>query len=154
MKRYIVQIMFIVFSALLFLNALTSVRTLTIREDLLNQRDYMLIVASLILLISLLSIFFEWRKSRKTNEKDTLPAFHISKKVIIIISATLLFVLGATFIGFFTSTLLFIFAITVYLGELTRKNIVKSASFAVGLTVVLYIVFDIINVYFPNTLLI
>lgn len=155
MKKYLVQILFILFSILLFVNGITSVRAQTIREDLLNQRDYMLIIASLILFCSVLSIVLEWRKSKKNEDHEGNESpIYVSKKVVVIISATLLFVLGATFIGFFTSTVLFIFAITVYLNERTRVNILKSASFAIGLTVVLYIVFDIINVYFPNTLLI
>ncbi|BAD62761.1 tripartite tricarboxylate transporter TctB family protein [Shouchella clausii] len=152
MKRYSVQLMFIVFSILLFVNGITSVKTQTIREDLLNQRDYMLIIAAMIFAFSLLSILLEFRKANK--EHTEAPSFGINKKVVVIIGATFLFALGATFVGFFTSTALFTFAITFYLSEKSKANLAKCLSFSLGLTVVLFIVFDLISVFFPNTLLI
>lgn len=152
MKRYSVQLMFIAFSVLLFVNGITSVKTQTIREDLLNQRDYMLIIAAMIFAFSLLSILLEFRKA---NREQTEPlSFGVNKKVVVIIGITFLFALGVTFVGFFTSTALFTFAITFYLSEKSKASLAKSISFSLGLTVVLFIVFDLINVFFPNTLLI
>lgn len=153
MKNYIVQITFILFSILLFVNGLTSVPSRTIREDLLNQKDYMIAISIIIFIFSIISIYVDWKK-RDSIKDEAKPTGKINKKVLVIIAASLLFVLGATYIGFFTSTLLFVFSITFYLNEKTKKNIVKSASFSVGLTIILYIVFNFINVYFPETLLI
>ncbi len=152
MKRYSVQLMFIAFSVLLFVNGITSVKTQTIREDLLNQRDYMLIIAAMIFGFSLLSILLEFRKANKEQTKPL--SFGVNKKVVVIIGVTFLFALGVTFVGFFTSTALFTFAITFYLSEKSKASLAKSISFSLGLTVVLFIVFDLINVFFPNTLLI
>jgi D-alanyl-lipoteichoic acid acyltransferase DltB (MBOAT superfamily) len=74
-------------------------------------------------------------------------------KVYLSMGLVFLFLLGFTYIGYYVTSFVFVFLITWLMFDWDRKKWGRCLAFSVGLNIALYVLFTLINVYFPKTLL-
>ncbi|WP_223701199.1 tripartite tricarboxylate transporter TctB family protein [Sutcliffiella deserti] len=168
-KSLIIQAVFLL-CGLLFVVTANTISTRGFGGDVLNQRNYVIILAWLLIIFSFISIVAEVLKSRKGKqpaevseaeakmaeleaESGTTIEKKSSSKVYLSMVLVFLFVLGFSYIGYYVTSFVFVFLITWLMFDWDKKKWIKSLIFSIGLNVALYVLFTLINVYFPKTLL-
>lgn len=172
LKKVIIQIVLILLGVY-FVVTSYGISSMGFQGDVLNQRAYVTILAWLLIVFSALSMVVEILKHRRGNESEQLPAASEAEeimeemkvesdtkivkkgksKVYLSMLLVLLFAYGFSYIGFFVTSFIFVFLITWLMFDWEKKKWIRSLIFSIGLNVVLYILFSLINVYFPKSLL-
>ncbi len=159
MSRFAIQTIMILLGILFFFTGF-NINPNGFEGDVLNQRNYVLILAVLLVLASLGNIIYLKLKNKdlpaaeKEEEKEQADESNSNKTVYLMMGLLVFYAVGFTYIGFFVTSLIFIFTLTWFMQQWQTKKIFSSMLFSVVLTVVLFFLFDVINVYLPNTLLI
>ncbi|MDF1507206.1 tripartite tricarboxylate transporter TctB family protein [Robertmurraya sp. DFI.2.37] len=164
MKRNMAIQAALLICGIVFLITSANISTLGFNGDVLNQKDYVVILSWLLIVFSAGGISKEWLLQRKveqlekgqsTDEEITQQIISKKSRMKIFVSMILLFVfvLGFTYIGYYVTSLLFVFLLTWLMFDWAKKKWIVSLLFSLGLNGILYILFNLINVYFPNTLL-
>jgi hypothetical protein len=170
MKKNIIIHMGLLLSGVLFLITAKNINTMGFSGDILNQKDYVVLFSWLLIIFSGAGIFREYFKGRKGESvkvvseaeeqladleanSDTKIEKKSSSKVYLSMILIFVFVLGFTYIGYYVSSFLFVFFITWLMFDWDKKKWVTSLIFSIGLNITLYVLFNMINVYFPKTLL-
>lgn len=151
----------ILLCGLLFLITSSNISRLGFNGDVLNQRDYVIVLSWLLIIFSIGGIIREYllnrsvTKEEKTPQETMKPEANTTIKTRIVLSMVLLFlfVLGFTFIGYYVSSFVFVFLITWLMFDWEKKKWLASLLFSIMLNGALYILFSFIDVYFPKTLL-
>lgn len=166
-SKFTIQIVMIVLG-IFFLIQSFQIKTMGFKGDILNQRDYVIVLAILIIIASTASILVEYRRGRKGENSEEILVSDVGqaevevdkkelkknkKNVYITMTLVLLFAYGFTYIGFFVTSFIFVFLFTWLMFNWSKKKILTSIIFSVSLNIVLYVLFDLISVYFPKSLL-
>ncbi|WP_019154019.1 tripartite tricarboxylate transporter TctB family protein [Robertmurraya massiliosenegalensis] len=164
-KNMIIQAALLI-CAILFLITSSNISTLGFNGDVLNQKNYVIILSWLLIVLSTGGVIREYllhRKNKHTEEiqydeeemqSDGIKISNNSRmKIVISMILLFVFVLGFTYIGYYVTSLIFVFLLTWLMFDWARKKWVISLMFSVGLNGILFILFNLINVYFPKTLL-
>lgn len=170
MKKNIIIQIGLLLGGVLFLITANNISTMGFGGDVLNQKAYVVILSWLLIIFSGAGVLREYLKGRNGNQKNDLSEVEKEiavleeesetkieqkspSKVYLSMLLIFLFVLGFTFVGYYVTSLVFVFLITWLMFDWDKKKWVASLIFSIGLNVTLYILFNLINVYFPKTLL-
>lgn len=161
-SKFIIQYVLILLGTL-FLVTGFSISSAGFAGDIMNQRSYVIILASLLISFSVISIFAELVKSKskrknisaldeqmKSAEFTEEPKEKTSYKVYLAMLLVLLFAYGFTYIGFYVTSFLFVFIITWLLFNWEKNKLVRSIIFSFFLNLSLFVLFSLVNVYFPK----
>jgi hypothetical protein len=168
-KNIIIQTALLVIGVLFLITA-NSISTMGFSGDVLNQRAYVVGLSWLLVIFAGAGIIREYVKGRKGDnvikvseaeekmieleeEANISVKKNSSSKVYLSMILIFIFVLGFTYIGYYVTSLIFVFLITWLMFDWSKKKWIISLIFSVGLNVILFILFNLINVYFPKTLL-
>ncbi|WP_194842126.1 tripartite tricarboxylate transporter TctB family protein [Gracilibacillus salitolerans] len=169
MKKIAIEIIMFI-SGIIFLVTAFRIKAGGFSGDVLNQRNYVLILVGLLLILSAISIVrtLLWERNKKADKvKKTVQETEqvvesaenksnkpVNKNIYITIGLILLFIIGFTHIGFYVSSFVFVFAMTWMMFNWKRNLWIRSLIFSLALNGTFFILFQFINVYFPdNTLL-
>ncbi|MEW4327790.1 tripartite tricarboxylate transporter TctB family protein [Rossellomorea marisflavi] len=168
MKRNMIIQIVLILCGVLFLVTAQNIGTLGFKGDVLDQRTYVVILSWLLIIFSAAGVVREYLSGRKgVTEKDKSEAevkmdeleaeseVEVEKNsrlsVFIAMILLFLFVVGFSTIGYFVSSFIFVYLITWLMFKWDRKKWLAPLLFSVGLNGVLYVLFNVINVYFPKT---
>jgi hypothetical protein len=168
-KNIIIQTGLLVIGVLFLITA-NSISTMGFSGDVLNQRTYVVVLSWILVIFAGVGIIREFLKGRKgesvikvseaegkmielEDEAELSVKKNSSSKVYLSMFLIFIFVLGFTYIGYYVTSLIFVFLITWLMFDWNKKKWIASLIFSVGLNVILFILFNLINVYFPKTLL-
>ncbi|WP_183040972.1 tripartite tricarboxylate transporter TctB family protein [Salipaludibacillus neizhouensis] len=169
-KVVIQAVMFIL--GLYFLITSFQIDTRGFKGDVINQRDYVIILSLLLILLSVGSMIKVYlnRKSIKTSDQqeDTLDVQQTHKtdtedteetglvgkikkyKIYFSMVLVFLFAYGFAYIGFFVTSFVYVFLITWLIYDLSKKKWLVSLIFSATLNIILFFLFDLISVYLPD----
>ncbi|WP_096189972.1 tripartite tricarboxylate transporter TctB family protein [Evansella halocellulosilytica] len=173
--KYSIQIVMILLGLFFFITAFQiSVRGF--QGDVLNQREYVIVLSILLIGLAVASIVKEKIGSKQSNEvireaEETMEVPEIEKedevvtpsesrskltlivdkyRIYIAMILVVLFAYGFAYVGFFVTSFVFVFLFTWMVYRFDRGKILNSFTFSVVLNVILYFLFDLISVYLPN----
>lgn len=159
MNKYIIQIILILLGTLFLITSFT-ISTEGFDGDILNQRNYVVILAVLLIGLSLLNAaYIKFRSqdvdSDAPNEEgeENEPRTKQNKNTYLLMIMLVIYAFGVSYVGFFVSSFILAFSLAWYIQQWEAKKWLSSIIFSSGLTLTLYILFGIINVYLPETLL-
>ncbi len=158
-KNYSIPLFLLFFGVGLIMATWNSLKdSQAFKQEILSSQDYPIAVALILVILAIVSLI-TIKNSRKTdgNEKnqageETKPMDKsIKKKTIYVMISSLIFVLGVTSLGYFVSTFFFVAFLIFLLKD--WKELLFSITFSLIMTTFLYIMFNVMGVYFPNTML-
>jgi len=130
-----------------------AMQTQAFIEEPVTASLYGMVVSGLLVAVCLIRI----AQNIMTMKKDAGAKISITYPKLVIIMGVLMIVysFGITKIGYFTSTFVLSWISLIMLsGQKTKKDIIKYAVFAVVFCLFLFVMFQVMGVYLPNTPLI
>lgn len=130
-----------------------AMQTQAFIEEPVTASLYGMVVSGLLVAVCLIRIV----QNIMTMKKDAGAKISITYPKLVIIMGVLMIVysFGITKIGYFTSTFVLSWISLIMLsGQKTKKDIIKYAVFAVVFCLFLFVMFQVMGVYLPNTPLI
>lgn len=130
-----------------------AMQTQSFIEEPVSASKYGMVVSGLLIIVSLIRII----QNIATMKKDAGKKVTVSYPKLVVIMGVLMIVysFGITKIGYFTSTFVLTWISLVMLsGQKQKKDIIRYAVFAVVFCLFLYLMFQLMGVYLPNTPLI
>lgn len=130
-----------------------AMQTKSFIEEPVSASKYGMVVSGLLILVSLIRIIQNITAMKKDAGKKVTVSY--LKLVLIMGVLMIVYSFGITKIGYFTSTFVLSWISLVILsGQKQKKDIIKYAVFAVVFCLFLYLMFQLMGVYLPNTPLI
>lgn len=130
-----------------------AMQTKSFIEEPVSASKYGMVVSGLLILVSLIRIIQNIAAMKKDAGKKVTVSY--LKLVLIMGVLMIVYSFGITKIGYFTSTFVLTWISLVILsGQKQKKDIIKYAVFAVVFCLFLYLMFQLMGVYLPNTPLI
>jgi len=130
-----------------------AMQTQAFIEEPVTASLYGMVVSGLLIAVCLIRIV----QNIMTMKKDAGKKISLTYPVLVAVMGVLMIVysFGITKIGYFTSTFILSWISLIMLsGQKTKKDIIKYAVFAVVFCLFLFVMFQIMGVYLPNTPLI
>ncbi|MEL7623683.1 MAG: tripartite tricarboxylate transporter TctB family protein [Clostridiales bacterium] len=116
-----------------------------------GSRMFPQIICSLAILLSTIFLISTIRHMRKTKEGEEKPSFAGSGRAAIMCAFLILYILANYLTGFYISTLLYLPAAMLYLGQRNWKAVI---GVTVGLPLIVYVFFDLLlKMQMPTALL-
>lgn len=151
MMSYLFPLLFIIFSLLLIVGSVYTPTPFGAGGQVISGNNYSIALSIVLIVTSIIQIF-KIKRTKEIAGKKLHP--EALKKLIQTIITIFFFILGFTFLGFYTTTVITVFVMGMIMNDWDKKKIVPSLIFSLVLTVVFYFLFDIINIYLPDTWLI
>lgn len=131
----------------------------SLNEVVFNAGSFPRMIAALLILLSIFMIISKVNQLRKlkpvedkVSDKERLTAFYAEYKLVIFTTALFfVYIFIMQFMGFVTSTILFIIGAAILIGYRKRKEVLMVTAVAVILTLTMYFFFEnVLHVRFPS----
>ncbi|WP_099157017.1 tripartite tricarboxylate transporter TctB family protein [Virgibacillus ndiopensis] len=148
---FLFPLLLILFSILLIIGSVYSPNIFGSNGQVIGSKEYSIGLSIILILVSISQMINIKKSTIIVKEKMGAEA---KKKITQTTIAIFFFVIGFSYVGFYTTSIIIVFIMGMIMNNWNKKKITSSITFSIALAIVLYFLFDLINIYLPNTWLI
>jgi hypothetical protein len=118
-------------------------------DEPITPRTYGQILTGILIVVSVIRIILLQSSKSNEDKKVTITKWNLLKLAML---AMLLYSVGISSVGYFVTTFVYLlFMILILTDDRSKKAIIKYVVGTIGFVVLLWAVFDVFNIFLPNS---